>query len=187
MKNQDLFAEFPQVEEDFREISSDTLSKRVKKKEDFREIRSDTLSKRVKKNKSQRNTIRQTFGGNTSSGTLNRHVTHINMLFHDTSNVTSSMDTAQNSVIGAPKASAENHDCYRRFFNNDQILLPSAIMATISGLECFIVSWLFEEYNLREVAESDEIPFALEKTPFLVAASLASFMVVFRAQICYNR
>jgi predicted membrane chloride channel (bestrophin family) len=98
-------------------------------------------------------------------------------------------DGDENSGVGAPRQTMENHSAFRRLFKNDQIVLPSAILAIFAGLECFIFTWFFNEHGMHAKAEQDGDAnvFQLEKTPFLVAASLAAFMVVFRAQICYNR
>jgi predicted membrane chloride channel (bestrophin family) len=102
----------------------------------------------------------------------------------------------ENSGVGAPRLSAENRSAFRRLFYNDQILLPSFVLAMIAALECFVCTWFFDTFGMHKqvfnVMEGQEdgngnVYFQLDKTPFLVAASLASFMVVFRAQICYNR
>jgi putative membrane protein len=103
-------------------------------------------------------------------------------------------DIDNNSGVGAPRQTGDNHDSFRQLFKSEQILLPALILASVAGLECALFTWGFKHFNFHELAASSptsekagDVYFQLEKTPFIVCASLASFMVVFRAQICYNR
>eukprot|EP00935_MAST-01C_sp_MAST-1C-sp1_P002562 g2562.t1 len=98
-------------------------------------------------------------------------------------------DSEENSGVGAPRQDAANRSAFRRLFGIDQILLPAATLAILAGLECVAFTLMFERFNLKPEGQSEGKfgLFNIDSMPFLVAASLSSFMVVFRAQICYNR
>ena len=83
-----------------------------------------------------------------------------------------------------PEPINHNYSWFRRTYF-DGLYSASLALAVVAGIEGAVCTILFRSWRIQYSNVGDNFP--VEKTPFLIVSALASFLVVFRTQICHNR